>query len=114
MPSSTTMATTATGARAANMPTATAATAASSARGCWPRHRRGMGDWLQTLLATIAIVSCFLRTLYASERTVRYRPADGFGVLNWSGRGSGNINGAFATKIIDRPATRGRGAGTIN
>jgi hypothetical protein len=52
--------------------------------------------------------------LNASERTVRNRPADRFRMLNWSRSGSGNINGAVATKVVDRPATCGRGARTIN
>jgi len=110
MPDFTTMAATTTGATAANM----TAAAATSARLCWPGHRRGTGNGLHTLLAAIAIASRLLRTLYAGKCTARCRPADSCGVLHWSRRGSGNINGAFATKAIGRPATRGRGAGTIN
>ena len=109
MPDFITMAAIATGATTANMPAA-----ATTTRGCWSRNWRRMGNSLHTLLAAIAIASRLLRTLYAGKCTARCRPADSCGVLHWSRRGSGNINGAFATKVIDLSATRGRGAGTIN
>jgi hypothetical protein len=76
---STTMATATTGATTAYM---TAAATAASARGCWPRHRRGTGNSLHTLLASIAIVSCFLRILNANESPVRFRPTDGCGAFH--------------------------------
>jgi len=75
MSDSTIMATT-TGAATANMPTAT------TTRGCWLRRRRGTGNGLHTLLAAVAIASCLLRILYASERTVRYRSADRRGAFH--------------------------------
>ena len=85
MPDFITMAAIATGATTANMPAA-----ATTARGCWSRNWRRMGNSLHTLLAAIAIVSSLLGTLYASERTVRCRSADRLRMLDWSRCGSGD------------------------
>ena len=74
------------------MTAAATATAAGgrAAGGRWPRNRRRMGDRLHALLATVAIGSCVVRTLDADERAVRFRPADGLKMFNWSRRGSGD------------------------
>ena len=85
MPDFTTMAATATGTTTANMP-------ATTARGCRPRHRRGTGNGLHTLLASIAIISCFLRILYADESPVRFRPAGGCGAFSRRSSGTGTIH----------------------
>jgi hypothetical protein len=98
---------TATGATAATRATAANMTAATatSARGCWPRHRRRMGDRLHTLLATVAKASRLLRILNANERTIRFRLADGRGTLNWTRRGTLNWSGCGT------PNWTGRGTG---
>jgi len=69
---------------------ATNMSASSSAGRCWPRNGRGASDRLHALLAAIAVASRCLRTFYANEGAVRFRPADRCGTFNLGGRGSGN------------------------
>jgi len=54
-----------------------------------------MGDRLDALLAAIAIISGIMRTLYADERAIGFRPIGGRGSFSGRGLGSGDSRRAL-------------------